>query len=330
MRRLFVSILLVIAIIIGGWALYHKEHIGNVDDFFRLAKSQLNSLASGNTNFASWSRPERNTVRVASFNIQVFGNKKASQPEIMATLAEIIREFDIVAIQEIRSTDKTLLSRFVDQVNSNGRNFRYVISERLGRSNQREQYAYIFDMDTVQLDGAQSYTIHDPDDLLRREPLVASFRTTRAAHDKAFTFTLVNLHLDSRSPQRELVHLNQIFRAIRNDGRGEDDVIIVGDFNIDSQGIANATEQTGLTGLISVNTNTRANQQYDNIIIDSRATTEFTGRAGVFDFLKHYNLSLDQALDVSDHLPVWAEFSLEEGGLNNLVAEEPSTARNLH
>ena len=43
------------------------------------------------------------------------------------------------------------------------------------------------------------------------------------------------------------------------------------------------------------------------------ATVEFTGRGGVFDFLRHYNLRIDDALNISDHLPVWAEFSIFEG-----------------
>jgi hypothetical protein len=42
------------------------------------------------------------TITIANFNIQVFGQKKASKPEVMYTLAKIISRFDIVAIQEIR------------------------------------------------------------------------------------------------------------------------------------------------------------------------------------------------------------------------------------
>ena len=40
------------------------------------------------------------------------------------------------------------------------------------------------------------------------------------------------------------------------------------------------------------------------------STCEYAGRSGVFDFMRKYNLTLDQAMQVSDHLPVWAEISL--------------------
>ncbi len=45
------------------------------------------------------------TIKIASFNIQVFGRSKASKPEVMEVLSRIISQFDVVAIQEIR--DKT-------------------------------------------------------------------------------------------------------------------------------------------------------------------------------------------------------------------------------
>jgi hypothetical protein len=44
-------------------------------------------------------------IRIASFNIQVFGDAKAKKPYVMATLASIIQNFQVVAIQEIRTQD---------------------------------------------------------------------------------------------------------------------------------------------------------------------------------------------------------------------------------
>jgi hypothetical protein len=49
---------------------------------------------------------------------------------------------------------------------------------------------------------------------------------------------------------------------------------------------------------------------------------EFTGRAGVFDFGREYGLTDQQALLISDHFPVWAEFSVFEGGGATQMAGE--------
>jgi len=73
------------------------------------------------------------TLRIGAFNIQVFGVTKASKPEVMDVLADIIRTYDVVAIQEIRDSSQTSLPELVDLVNSDGSQYDYVVSERLGR-----------------------------------------------------------------------------------------------------------------------------------------------------------------------------------------------------
>ena len=75
-------------------------------------------------------------------------------------------------------------------------------------------------------------------------------------------------------------------------------------------------------------TNTRQNAQYDNMIIHAASTTEFTGRCGVFNFQREYGLTLDQALLVSDHFPIWAEFNAYESITPGRVAARDTGIRN--
>ena len=51
-------------------------------------------------------------------------------------------------------------------------------------------------------------------------------------------------------------------------------------------------------------------------------TAEFTGRWGVFDVGRMFNLSPDQVQQVSDHLPVWAEFSAYEAAAPGRVGAD--------
>jgi hypothetical protein len=62
---------------------------------------------------------------------------------------------------------------------------------------------------------------------------------------------------------------------------------------------------------------------YDNLIFQSQATSEFTGRWGVYDLQRVYGLSREEALKVSDHLPVWAEFGIWEGASQGRYANRP-------
>ncbi len=175
------------------------------------------------------------TIRIASFNIEAFGQTKADKPYVMYTLAEIVRQFHIVAIQEVRSQDDYLIPNFVKLINAGGRHYDHIIGPRLGNTKSTEQYAFIFDTDRIEASLPTVYTVGDPDNLLHREPLVVNFRTRGVSPDEAFTFTLVNVHTDPDVVSDEVEALAEVYRVVRREGRDEDDVIMLGDFNADDR-----------------------------------------------------------------------------------------------
>src|SRR5262249_14430719 len=149
----------------------------------------------------------------------------------------------------------------------------------------------------------------------QRPPLVASFRIRGPPPKEAFTFTLIDVHTMPDEAQAEVNALAQVYRAVQHDGRGEDDIILLGDFNADEKKFGAFKQFPNVGWVISgVPTNTKQTHTYDNLIFDRAATSEFTGRGGVFDIMRQFNLTQEQALEVSDHFPVWAEFSSYEGG----------------
>ncbi|MEX0676166.1 MAG: endonuclease/exonuclease/phosphatase family protein [Pirellulales bacterium] len=322
--RKFLLLVIGSAVACGGW--YFSRHY-TIEGLGGLTLSPK-SGGVGETYGSNLPGVERdgNAIHVASFNIQVFGEKKLGDPRITHLLAEIVRRFDVVAIQEIRST-QTILPRFVDEINLTGRHYDYVIGPRLGRSSSKEQYAFVFDTASIEIDRAALYTVSDPDDLLHREPLVGWFRVRGPPADQAFTFTLVNIHTDPDETGRELDALADVFRAVRDDGRGEDDVILLGDLNVDEAHLGRLGRISAIHWAVSrVATNTRGTKQYDNIIFSELATTEYTGRWGVFDMIREFNLTVEEALAISDHQPVWAEFGLLEGGPRGRIATRPFNA----
>jgi hypothetical protein len=44
------------------------------------------------------------TIKLASFNLQIFGTTKAGKPEVMSVLSKIIRNYDVIETQEIRDS----------------------------------------------------------------------------------------------------------------------------------------------------------------------------------------------------------------------------------
>jgi len=330
MKRQIIVMLPVLATI-GGWLLFSKYEISfEKDGGLRLKPRVAAPVAAPGT--LPPVRPG-DTIRIATFNIQVFGEHKLADARTADLLARTVRKFDVVAVQEIRAKDPNLMARFLQIVNAGGFHYDCVVGPRLGRTDSKEQYAYMFDQTRVEIDRTSIYTVADPDDLLHREPLVAGFRARGAPPQEAFTFVLVNIHTDPDETDGELNALDDVFRAVRNDGRGEDDVILLGDLNVDDEHLGQLGDLPYIDHTVSgVPTNTRLTHTYDNIVFDRRATTEFDrarNQYGVLDMVKEFNISMDQALLVSDHLPVWAEFSVYEGGRPGTVAIAPQAPTEL-
>lgn len=267
----------------------------------------------------------RPVLRVATFNIDHFDQAKSQSPDILASLARIISKFDVVALQDIRAREQNVITRLVDQINRGGRQFDYVLGPRVGRFDDKEQFAFVFNRTSVDIDRFELYTVKDPDDLLRSEPFVAWFRARGPEPSEAFTFSLVNMHVDPREAARETALLRAIFQSVRNDRRGEDDVILLGDFQTNVDNLQTAAQMPSAVFTVAESaTNPQQTEQVNNIVFDRHATVEFTGRSGVLDFLRELNLTMEQAVLVSNHLPAWAEFSVYEGGdPSRLAAADP-------
>jgi len=312
MKKLF-GYLILLLLVFGGGMIASQSDTANWKLDFSLPK-----LGSAKT-----SRPgaTSESIKIATFNIQVFGQKKVNDPSVLPTLVQVARKFDVLAIQEIRSHEQDVLPKYVAAINAEGAAYDYVISFRLGRTNSKEQYAFVYNTNTIELDRESVYVVEDPQDLLHREPFVAGFRARGAPPERAFTFTLVNIHTDPDEVAREVDSLADVYQAVREDGRGEDDIIVLGDLNADDRHLGRLAQLPYMGWAIAgIPSNTRGTALYDNLVFQKLATREYTGNSGVFNLREEYSLSQAQAELVSDHYPVWAEFSVYEGDARDQVA----------
>ncbi len=277
-----------------------------------LIAAKQNEMKSPLTKYLDTAKPP--SIRLATFNLQLFGKHKIENPFIVENLVKLLRQFDVIALQEIYSKQQDIVPILVERLNRTDRQYDYVIGPRVGRNDNKEQFAFVFNTQTVETDRTQLYTVDDPEDLIHREPLVAWFRCKQVPPSDAFTFSLVNLHLDADLEDKEIRVLPELLRSIQHDGREEDDVILLGDFGASDRQLQ-FLRSTGLTfALEGVPTTIHGTAMLDNIVMPIKATDEFNGRSGVIDFLRQFNLSIDEANQISDHLPAWAEFFANEGG----------------
>ena len=286
------------------------------------------------TNGRSRSLPAKaqETILIASFNIQALGESKMNDRWVMERLSEVIRRFDIVAIQEVRSKDQNLLPALVSYVNALGGRYDYLLGPRLGRTVSKEQYAYVYDASRIVTSKDCSYTLNDDIDLLHREPLIGRFVVRTSLTNRPWSFSLVDLHTDPDEAVAEVNAMGSIMREIRNyefaTGQ-EDDVILLGDFNAAPAKMGSLQTLAHVRPLIANQpTNVKETELYDNLLIDPSTTSEFTGSAGVLKLRELFGIPMADALKLSDHNPVWAEFRVDERSSQNQsqMAAQPYVA----
>ena len=292
--------------------------VENLDKTETNIKSTPAWPAASNSNGMMTREPKRSTqlptIRIASFSIEAFNETKLRKVAVIETIARMIRQFDVIALQHIQSKQHNIVPELLDKVNQSDRRYDYCIGPRVGTEPNQQQFAFLFDTDRIETDRPQLYTLDDPQALMEFDPLVGWFRCKAVPSDKAFTFTLVNVRLDPLSNGKELKLLPDLIRSVRQDGRSEDDIILLGNFGYSDNEMQSLRNAGMVFALEGIPTTVTGEAMLDNLVFPARATDEFTGRTGVVDFLRQLNLSIDQAYQISTHMPIWAEFFAAEGG----------------
>ena len=280
-----------------------------------------------NPNQPPLTKRQRASIRIATINLSPLDREKLKDRSTIGRLAQLIRRYDVVAIQDVRGRNRSVLVDFTEQINAKDRHYDFAAPPELEHAQVERYSAFLFDGSSVEIDRGRVYSVEDPSRTLFQRPLVASFRVRGPKTTEAFTFSLINVHVDSSHPAREVEILADVFRQVRDDGSGEDDVILLGHVAADDQHLGRLGEVPNITWVISgVRTTTRGTRSVDNLFFDARATTEFTGRSGLLDLMEAFDVSIHEASEISAHLPVWAEFGIYEGGRPGHMAGEAGPA----
>jgi endonuclease/exonuclease/phosphatase family metal-dependent hydrolase len=256
-------------------------------------------------------------ITIATFNIQDFGQSEIYMPYVMGNLTLIARNFDVIAIQEISNKDQTVMPHYKDLLNGmEGPDYNFTIGPRLGRNPPwgLEQYAYLFNTETIELVGS-GITYPEPagTDPFPREPFIASFKTIGGNFD----FVLINIHTKPDDATNEISHLPNVIEFARQSFPEEEDFILLGDLNADCDTFdeENVSYELRAADFIWLTNNsldtmirTSTDCAYDRIITTQGASEDYAGEVGVFRFDEVFGIPFDKALKISDHYPVYAVF----------------------
>lgn len=251
-------------------------------------------------------------VKLVSWNIRHLGRTKTA--EDIFEIANILRDFDMVAIQEVVAKDPAgaqAVAKIVDELNRMGSKWDYQISDPTKSPSIyiSERYAFLWKTSQVSIIH-RAYLDKELEDLCYREPFVAAFKTK----DESKPFYVVNYHSRKYTdkPEEEIIHLIDYPERL-NSNR----VLIVGDFNLDEnhpvwkpfyrKGFKSALHNQRTT----LKTKCK-NGDYLSHPIDNVYFTPGINRihAESLDFINTCE-NLKRAREISDHLPIYIEFGIK-------------------
>jgi len=256
--------------------------------------------------------------RIAAFNVQKFGAAKMKDSVVVDILVKIVLQFDIILIQEIVDVSEQAIQDLLEAVNAeseeNSHRYELVISPRLGRSNMKEQYAFLYRGNKVRIE--ETCTYPDPKDVFIREPFIVQFSSNSVAN--LSEFTILSIHTQPTSAPTEIDSLVDA-HAWAVDKLGTKNVIIMGDFNAGgtfvrpSDWVTNRLRQNSeFKWLIADHLDTTATNTlaaYDRIISWGEEMHEsvIPYSASVYRYDEEMKLDEKTLLTVSDHFPVFCE-----------------------
>jgi deoxyribonuclease-1-like protein len=247
-------------------------------------------------------------ISVCSWNIENFGKSKSDT--VIAYIASIVKGFDVICILEVVAGDggASAVARLADALNRKGTQWDYAISDpTVSSSYKTERYAFIWKTNKLKKKGNAWLEIKYNMEI-DREPYFANFDC------KGKEFTLVAFHAitQSKQPETEIKY----FKFIPLEYPGKN-LIFAGDFNCpESHSVFNPLKTMGYKPVFTrqktslkqecINNECLASE-FDNIFYDP-VKVDFI-KSGAVPFFNNFPHMKD-ARKVSDHLPIYFQFSL--------------------
>ncbi len=266
---------------------------------------------------------------IGTWNIREFGRKRRRQDAIHLT-AEIISQFDVIALTEVRDKLGDLARVFKIL----GGYWGVVYSDyRTDHAGNSERIAYVYDKRVVKFTGLAAeadpprtknrttgvYELDHED--WWRSPYLVAF----TAGNFDFVMMAVHIRWGSRVSDRAraIEHLADWIHQRRSEpGASDRDFVVVGDFNIPSRrsstfrALTKHDLQVPSAMLRVRGTNLSQSKIYDQIVHTPTNQDRFTNKGGIIKFYKtsHRELFPDLTKEeftyqLSDHLPLWIEMN---------------------
>jgi len=219
--------------------------------------------------------PAHNQYTIASWNLQIYGESKASKDWLVDFYVEKLSKYDVSIIQEIRSASPEPFEKLCLKMQQKG--YQCYNSSRAGRSSSKEQYGVFWKNVDI-----PSFIDYNPDDRWERAPL--SFSVFYGNKN----ISVYTIHTKPDDVANELRALEGVIN--------ETPALVVGDLNADCDYYERDESFSNWTWYIEGDTTVSATEcAYDRFIV--RGGSLLSANIDNFGINKTH----------SDHYLIWAE-----------------------
>ena len=247
-----------------------------------------------------YSQTDTSYLNIVSWNIQNIGKSKSSSDSIMNYICGKIKIYDIVAIQEVSTSDggAQAIAKLDGLLDRTGYSWDYVVPDKTTGYGS-ERYAYLYKKSRVKL--KESGLEKSLQDKINREP----FRGVFLFKNNEYYLFSEHLVPTDKNPYLEAVQLGTLKNIYK-----EKRIIIMGDMNLSQSNpgfndIKKWSKPTLIGKKTSLkmkeNNGIKLNMEYDNFFISSGL---HLNKSDVILFFEDFK-DLKSARKISDHCPIY-------------------------
>lgn len=213
----------------------------------------------------TYSTPDA-SIKIASYNMQIFGMSKASNPALMQKYESLVQNYDIFLIEEIRDDSGLAFRELCDSTG-----YSCKTSSRAGSTQTKEQYGIMWDNRTTLIDFVD-YNLMNVSGF-ERPPVKLTFElrrlniTLNSTTVSSYNITIYLIHTKPENTPEEINNLEHLVRADNSKY-----IAVMGDLNADCS-YYSGTNFADWTQLIKTGTDTTTSNTvctYDRIIVNSQ------------------------------------------------------------
>lgn len=297
---------------------FHVRVSNHEDGYIYRTLARLHEGQMPGTTAPIANMPTPAQIRIGAWNIKKLGHGSRKDYPAIALIIE--ENFDFVAGIEImqKGGGHPGYDQLLAQLGSGWSGL--VTSEPRPNTGagHAEFYAVLYRTDRIsQCSGWTGLRyVNDPQDRFSREPSFGCFVATNSGN--RFDFLLAGYHAtwsdgDTDIIAEEVTNLTDVFQQMSAAQPGEEDILIIGDFNLvpDDLQLIGFTSQVDGTGSTLNTQGNRTANLYDHLIVRSDVqTSERSGRLVVLDIRGAATSNRIFYSTISDHLPIVGVFNI--------------------